>query len=101
MELDEPCVLGLYSNAVSTPGGLGLASCYGVRPPDLVGGREGDPHHPIHGILTLSKDAQGGLNNNIETVRAAATQNRLLGWVAEIQRRREQGSNVADTRGDE
>ena len=98
VELDEPCVMALYSSPSSTPGGFGLGSCYGVRPPDLVGGREGDPHHAIYGILTISREALEALSEIIKHVRSAATQQRLLGWVAQVQRQRERSNDVAGTR---
>lgn len=89
VEQDEPCVVALYRSASSSPDGFGMASCYGVTPPDLVGGGEGDLHHPVHAILTVRKEALETIAERINKVRTAAKQQRLCGRTAQIQRQRE------------
>lgn len=62
-------------------------------------GRRSAPPH--YGILTISREALEGLSEIIKKVRTAAAQQRLLGWVAQIQRQRGRSNDVAGTRGDE
>ena len=97
MENDEPCVLALYRKADAPDDGYNMVSCYGVRPASLVQNTEGDPHHPVHGILSVGRGSAAELNANIQAVKAVADRNRLLGWV--VQSRRVCGS--ADTVGPE
>ena len=98
MEQDEPCVLALYCKSQAQQGGFALASCYGARPAHLVRWDPGDPHHPIHGELSLCNEKHCELREKIKKVRDAAARNRLIGIVAQIQSRRERGGSTGDAR---
>ena len=94
VERDEPCLLALYCRkdyvAQAYHEGLAMASCYGVRPVGLVKWNVGDPHHPVHGEISLRRETRDEPEEQIETLRQRVTSRRVQGLIAHIRQNRVQ-----------